>query len=51
MSARWIVSLYVVVRIFGFVDAVAMNSIATTIELRSRPVRVIGIRENVEIRR
>jgi len=42
MSAWRIVGLYVVVRIFGLVDAVAVNSIAATVELLPRLVRVIG---------
>src|SRR6266550_6417856 len=48
MPAWWIVGLYVVVRIFGLIDAIAVNSILASVEFFPRLIHVIGIRKNVE---
>src|SRR5258705_2619350 len=43
-----IISLHMVVSIFGFIDAIAMNSITATVEFLTGLVRIVGIWENVE---
>src|SRR2546425_12811282 len=48
MSAWRIVGLYVVVRIFGLVDAITVNSVPASVEFFSHLIHVIGIRKNVE---
>src|SRR6266498_1819395 len=48
MSAWRIIGLYVVVRIFGLVDAVAVDSIAARVDLIPSLIRVVRIRKNIE---
>src|SRR4026209_327908 len=48
VSTGRIISLYPVVLIFGFVNAIAVNSIATTVDLVPLFIRVVRIRKNLE---
>ena len=48
VSTRRIICLYAVVLVFGFVDAIAVNSIAATVELLPLLIRVVRIRKNLE---
>src|SRR6185436_13691366 len=48
VSSWWVISLYVVIGIFRFVYAIAVNSIATTIQFLSCRVRVVRIWKDVK---
>ena len=48
VTTRWIVRVDVIVSVFRFIDAVAMNTIATAVGFLPGTVGVIGVWKNVE---
>src|SRR5258705_5793301 len=48
VSTRRIISLYAVVLVFRFVDAIAVNSIAATVDILPLLICVVRVRKNLE---